>query len=467
MDIDIEEPHFVQWLLQKTPDLIEIDNEIAKIYEMDVRKYYRVVAQRLKAAIRILSIFGSDYVRIQSNDIPRLAKLLEREENAEAREFLQSLWKSEPTFYDRVFKYHQLLGPTDKTVILITLRQLQLMLDTLKIDINSQSLLPEPAELRERIRNIRELRYQRTDEYVPPPKLELPPRKPLGGCNEPERQRRDELNRQRALQIWADQKYLRMLRFMREDPWMVTNYKAKVDAFVKANPFYNRGIEHASNKLFKEWKVRMELDPEKSDDPLRNMGEEISDILKTNKPRDTWSIVYRQLVYFQARELLDEATVIGLYNLNPSTIEKVFGSFALEIYNDDMMKSCLKEWAQNYKRDVLFVMDQKRSIRYQYSVLRLQSFQRLVQDAIRARIRQVEDYNELSDLEKYFLRPQDKDILLERAIIKNIRSCLNCGNDAPLQCGGCAETMAYCGISCQEKDWARGHEDVCEKLHLK
>lgn len=420
------------WMEQKTPDIIEIDNEIAKIYEIDVRRNYPVLAQRLKAASRILGIFGLNYAQLDTNDLARLGRILEREENDEAKEFLKSLWTSEPTFYDRIFKYHMVLGGTDKVVILITLRQLQLMLNTFNI--------PVPAHPFVRI-------------------------KPVGGCESPERQRRDELERQRALQIWADQKYLRMLAFMRQDPWMVSNYGRKVDDFVKANPIYNRQLSLEQNKLFKKFKVDFESMPGQSADPLRKMGDEIPEIFKSNNPRDTWSILYRQLVYFQARQLLDEGTVEGLMELKPWALDKLFGSFRLKL--DDQMKSCLRQWAQLYTEEATFIDDGRRSTRYQYSILRLQSFERLVQGAIQDRIRRDPDH-ELSKEELYFMRPQDPAIDLERAIVKTIKSCLNCGKDAFLQCGGCVDaSVAYCGVSCQSAHWKEIHGKACQKSHLK
>jgi hypothetical protein len=474
--------------------VVAIDNAIAEIVNVEVndsRKYVRIIADFLKTAAHILALFPRSYA-VTSKTALSIGNELENKHNAKAKKLLQTLWESEPTFYDRIFRMHGVVGSTDAAIIAITLSMLRNTLETVDIDptnpeedITSQkNLLERILALRAERRDKRNVRDTETAiahaNWIELTRQHVKRRIDASHCTTPERARRDELNRQHAIRQWADHMYIQMLRYlnkeMQADPWLQQTYKEKLEKFLKAYPIvhgYMKGGKQSPellryNDVFKKWVIdNASTENVETFDPFRVISEEIPSIFKKVPARDTWTILYRHLVFMQVRGLLDDFTVKSLIDLDQWALNNVFGTFASDLSQE--MKNCIQHWAKAYAQNLYFINDGMKTRRYQYSVIRLKEFEKFLKDVILTRQKHYNYSKELTKEELFFLYPPTMGTDdLQRFIIRDIKACINCGADALLQCGGCLEAQPalYCGIECQRQDWI-DHGQQCPKAHLK
>jgi MYND finger len=455
------------WADKVVPNIPNVDGKIERLYRKAVELPGALV-ELFDDAIELHKLMTNTV--LDENYGRRVGGLLSEEKNRRPSTLLQKLWKSEKTFYPRIFLRHRVLSRTDDNVILSTIFLLQNLIQRLTLPVKriaekskkNPRLLETIARVRARrglptpetnwnraITETTEMLEKEALKEVQKPKLTVPyvlPKK----CDDPARILEQEKQRQRAITFWARAKYAQIMAFL--------NNTRESDNYITDN--YRRAFA----RLEVEFNTLKEILFGKRNPNLLEMGENMAEILTLNA-RDQWTRLFRHLTYLQLRGLLPDETVRKLRKKDGETLKDVFGNTALSPVDIN----CISEWADRYRQmpdpEIGSI-----TIQMRFHVKRHTAFLELLRQALADEF--VYDIVNSQEFKGKYpatwlsRNATSKDLDLERVLMQRITSCIGCNGEAAQFCGGCASETAYCGVECQQKDWIN-HKHTCDFLHLK
>jgi hypothetical protein len=394
---------------------------------------------------------------------------VERWQTEAAINLLQRIWENAPTFYSSVFFSKLPTAKRDIEVVAETKKFLQETIqrldDSIKLidpkDNYSWKVVKYLLDRPEQRKIWLEARDVLKAQKKGPPRS--PPQKPVIDCNNQNQIIKEERQRQQAITWWALENYKKIWKYISED-------------LRKDHPegeWIRRDWGPQLAELANKWaRQKKGVTLPRQEEGVTLLHDEIPPGFQKNA-KTQWVVLLRHLIYMQERGKLSDSVLGGLVNKDKKAWNIVFGNYALEgSVHSSTYVQCVSDWAkrqliQNKEPMNLGVITR----RMEFQLRRYHDYLLLVRNAFRLRwerdpAKEWRDIQFNPDIETW-MRDDAIDLMLQRAIIRNIESCISCGTEATLKCGGCIDNdILYCGSKCQHRDWLTGHKETCQKVHL-